>query len=593
MSFPAGASTITVTGTLPNPVGGAARSGRVVFTPSARLVDDTQQAIYSGGGSVTLDADGKFSVVLLCTDDPDVKSNGWVWRVDEQPSGGERATYWIELPSTLGTTVDLSKVAEVSAPGGGPVSGGSGGSGTPTGPAGGDLTGTYPNPQLSSATNARFDAAGAATSARTAAAADATAKVAAHTTASDPHGDRAAASTALATHAGATTGVHGIADTSVLETQTGAQSKANAAQTAATTAAATDATSKVTAHTNASDPHGDRAAAASDATGKVAAHVIAVDPHGDRAAAATDAASKVSTHAAAADPHGDRAYADGKLAKSSNLADLGNVNTARSNLGLGGAALLNVGTGAGTVAAGNDSRLTDARTPTAHASTHAAAGADPVTPAAIGALAVSGDQTFTGELSFVDRIPVLPAFDAAFANQAIRKAQLDAAIAGVGGGGGGSTIRSAPVRVTDDNLAGLPAAASWAIIQTSGGTKLQASITATVGDRITVVGRFMRKGSHYLDWVLLDNAGAIALYATTESSSPPGEGDPALYPSLSFGYETGPPMFIVGSGHIDGTGKVTVALAHQGADGGNANVVYAHSTYPWRMRLENIGPEPS
>ena len=37
----------------------------------------------------------------------------------------------------------------------------------------------------------------------------------------------------------------------------------------------------------------------------------------------------------------------------------------------------------------NDSRLTDSRTPTSHASSHGSAGADPITPAAIGAAATS------------------------------------------------------------------------------------------------------------------------------------------------------------------------------------------------------------
>lgn len=89
----------------------------------------------------------------------------------------------------------------------------------------------------------------------------------------------------------------------------------------------------------------------------------------------SDDGSTLDSHVAATSgAHGISAFG-------ATLIDDANAAAARSTLGLGGAAVLEVGTGAGTVAAGDDSRLSDARTPTAHASSHLSGGSDPIAAA--------------------------------------------------------------------------------------------------------------------------------------------------------------------------------------------------------------------
>lgn len=76
---------------------------------------------------------------------------------------------------------------------------------------------------------------------------------------------------------------------------------------------------------------------------------------GLRGAALLDVGTSSGTVAA-----GDDGRITGAMQKAANLADLASIPTARTTLGLGGAALLGVGTTSGTVAAGDDSRIVGA-----------------------------------------------------------------------------------------------------------------------------------------------------------------------------------------------------------------------------------------
>ena len=104
-----------------------------------------------------------------------------------------------------------------------------------------------------------------------------------------------------------------------------------------------DGAAPTTALDNATYPHDDHHRALGVAVEAIEAE-LGTDPSGSEATVkARIAATETVANAAAA--------------KASNLSDLASASSARTNLGLGGAATLNVGTSAGTVAAGDDSRL--------------------------------------------------------------------------------------------------------------------------------------------------------------------------------------------------------------------------------------------
>lgn len=199
MPFPDGVQAVTLTAGASGyrTLDGEAYQGTLRFTPSvSRVVSAEHGVIALGPVNVTLSASGGFTETLLAIDADGFSPSGWTYRVDEEFTNAPGRAYNISLPASA-ATVALTALSPVDS-----------------------TTGTVSSPAVLSVNGE--------TGVVMLTAADVDA---------DPEGT---ASTAVAAHSADTTDVHGIPNTSLLETAAGA-------------------TAKVTAHSAAIDPHADRA----------------------------------------------------------------------------------------------------------------------------------------------------------------------------------------------------------------------------------------------------------------------------------------------------------------------------------------------
>jgi len=114
---------ITVTGMLLEAVGGDPLAGTVRFRSEgvSELTDPAGNVVYGEVDlTVTLDAQGAFSVSIPATNAPLISPAGWVYRLDinalpvGSTQGGIRRTMYVQLPyDTPGGTVDLADLTEV------------------------------------------------------------------------------------------------------------------------------------------------------------------------------------------------------------------------------------------------------------------------------------------------------------------------------------------------------------------------------------------------------------------------------------------------------------------------------------------------
>lgn len=118
-----GGKTITVTGKYINFISGAGETGSVEFIATVpSLSDETDSqfltitpftAVLPGtlGGTPNSSGPGTFSIVLPCTDNNELHPEGFTYTIVEKVTNmANRITKGVQIPSTYGSTVDLTHV---------------------------------------------------------------------------------------------------------------------------------------------------------------------------------------------------------------------------------------------------------------------------------------------------------------------------------------------------------------------------------------------------------------------------------------------------------------------------------------------------
>jgi hypothetical protein len=113
-----GGRTIIVTGKYIDFISGAGETGTVTFTPSVPSLSDSTdveflittpyQAILPSTNNSF--GPGTFSITIPCTDNTELYPQGFTYTVTERISNLTRITKGVQIPSTLGSTADLTVI---------------------------------------------------------------------------------------------------------------------------------------------------------------------------------------------------------------------------------------------------------------------------------------------------------------------------------------------------------------------------------------------------------------------------------------------------------------------------------------------------